>query len=229
VDGADQPQQGGRRARAAAANLDTIEGLRAKVSELETSIPDRVAEAARQADEARAEAAALRQQQEQADAGALELIGDHAEYQRLLATPDHELSNEEYNRREIWKANRAMYRPLASRFQTEADEGARAFVADVRGKWAARVLEVADKRGLDRAFIADPKNADLDKLLEHACAATEARVRGEYAERVSQNERDLSAARTEGLSRGAPIVGAATGAAGGLDMDDWIRQIARAG
>lgn len=225
ADGAGQPQPGGRRSKAAAENLETIEGLRAKVAELESSIPERVAEAQRHADDARAEADRLRQQTEQAEAHVLELIGDPDEYRRLLATPDHELSNEDYNRRETWKANRAIYRPLETRLRSEADADARAFVDGVRRQWGARVLEVADKRGLDRAFIADPKNHDLDALLEHACAVTEARVRGEYAERLSQAERDRDAARTEALSgHRAPVVGTATGQGAGFDIDSWIRQ-----
>lgn len=202
----------------------TIESLTAELESLRSSIPEQVAEAQRQAEEARSQAQTLRQQQEQAEAGALELIGDPDEYQRLLDTPDHELSNEDYTRRETWKANRKVYQPVTERLRTEEAARAHAWVAQTGQTWATQALAVADELGVDRAELSKPENRDIGRLMKLAASATEARVRGEYAERVSQTERDLSAARTEALSRNGPVIGQANGAGAGFDMDTWIRQ-----
>lgn len=223
--GATQPQ--GRRSGNAAANLATIESLQAELETLRSSIPEQVTEAQRRADEARAEAEQLRSQQTAADQHAHDLIGTPEEYERVLQIPDDEISNEDYQNREKWKSNRRVFSPVQKRLAAEEQARASTFVNNVRAHWAARVLEVADKRGLDRAFIADPKNADLDTLLEHACSTTEARVQAEYAERVSQVERDRDTARGEAIGgRRSPILnGAASGAAASSDdMDHWIRQ-----
>lgn len=223
--GATHPQ--GRRSGNAAANLATIESLQAELETLRSSIPEQVTEAQRRADEARAEAEQLRAQQATAESASYEMVGTLDELRRLQDIPFDEISNEDYQTRERWLANRKVFNPVQKQLATEEQARASTFVNNVRAHWAARVLEVADKRGLDRAFIADPKNADLDTLLEHACSTTEARVRAEYAERVSQVERDRDTARGEAIGgRRSPILnGAASGgAANSDDMDHWIRQ-----
>lgn len=223
----DSARPAGRRSAKAAENLTTIEGLRQAYADLEASIPERVAEAQRQADEARAETERLRSVQEAASKQVYELIGDADEYARLLEIPDDQITNEDYQRREAWKSNRRIYRPLETRYREEARTDAARFVDGVRRQWAARVLAVADRLGLDRAFIADPKHADLDTLLEHAATVTEARVRAEYAERLSQAERDRDAARGEAVSgRRVPVTNGQASGTGvaSADMDDLIRR-----
>lgn len=219
-------QAPGRRAAKAAQDHATIESLQAELETLRSSIPDQVVEAQRRADEARAEAAQLRTQQATAESASYEMVGTETELRRLQDIPFDEISDEDYRTRERWIANRKVFNPVQKQLATEEQTKASTFVNNVRAHWAARVLEVADKRGLDRSFIADPKNADLDTLLEHACSVTEARVRSEYAERVSQVERDRDAARGEAIGgRRSPVTnGAATGGANGFDMDTWIRQ-----
>lgn len=226
-----QPQ--GRRSSRAAQASATIESLTAELETLRSSIPEQVTEATRRADEARAEADRLRSEQSAVDTLADEAIGTSAEYARLLEIPDAEISNEDYQKRERWKENRRVFRPVQARLASEEQSRASEFVDGVRRTWGARALDVADRRGLDKAFLADPKNHDLDTLLEHACAVTEARVRGEQAERISQVERDRDAARGEALGgRRSPITGgAASGGATGdnRDMNAWIRQLASRG
>lgn len=218
----------GRRSARAAANLNTIEGLRAYVAELEGSIPERVAEATRQADEAKAEAGRLRTVHEQADAQAFDLIGDPAEYARLLEIPDDQISNDEYQTRETWKANRLVFRPVYERLRTEEATRANNWVVGTRNAWAGQALAVADEIGLDRAELAKPENHDVGRLMKLAAQTTEARVRAEYAERMSQVERDLGAARGGAIaSLRSPVTnGQATGAGASVDDDTWLRRLA---
>lgn len=219
--------QPGRRAAKAIEAAATIESLQAEIETLRSSIPDQVAEVSRRADEARAEADRLRAEQAAVETLADETIGTPEEYARLLEIPDEDLTNEEYARRERWKTNRKVYRPVQTRLAAEEQARASNFVNSVRQAWGQRALQVADKRGLDKGFLADPQNHDLDTLLEHACSVTEARVRAEYAERLSQTERDRDTARGEAISgRRSPITNgaASAGAANGFDMETWIRQ-----
>lgn len=220
-----QPQ--GRRSGRAAQAAATIESLQAEVETLKSSIPDQVAEATRRADEARAEADRLRAQQTAVESLADETIGQPEEYARLLEIPDSEISNEDYQKRELWKANRRVFSPVQKRLATEEQTRAHTWLASTTQTWAEQALTVADQIGVDRAELAKPENKNVARLMQLAAAATEARVRGEYAERVSQVERDRDTARGEALGgRRSPITnGAASGgAAQNFDMDRWIRQ-----
>lgn len=223
--GAAQPL--GRRAARAVEAQATIESLRAEIETLKSSIPDQVAEANRAADEARAEAERIRSEQASTDALADEIVGEAEEYARLLEIPDDEISNEDYQKRERWKANRRVYRPVSDRLAAEERERARSWVTTVRDTWRAQTLTVADQIGVDRAELAKPENVNVANLMRLAADATEARVRAEQAERISQLERDLSTARGEALGgRRSPITnGAASGSAAGfIDDDTWLRQ-----
>lgn len=223
--GATHPQ--GRRSGNAAANLATIESLQAELETLRSSIPEQVTEAQRRADEARAEAEQLRSQQTAADQHAHDLIGTPEEYERVLQIPDDEISNEDYQNREKWKANRRVFSPVQKRLAAEEQAKATGWVKQARDVWAAQALEVADEIGLDRAELAKPENSSVGRLMKLSAAVTEARVRAEYAERVSQVERDRDTARGEAIGgRRSPILnGAASGgAANSDDMDHWIRQ-----
>jgi len=216
------PPSGRRSARHAAA-LTTIEELRAHIAELEASIPEQVAEATRQAEAARGRLAEIEGQNAVGQKAIYELIGTPEELQTLMEMPEEALTNEDYLKRETWKRNRVVYRPLASAYKAEADRWAQA----VRNGWGQRVLELADRLGLDRAFLADPKNSDINTLIEHAAAVTEARVRAEYAEREAGRQRSLDTARGQALSgmrTGAVNGQASAGSVSATDMDDWIRQ-----
>jgi hypothetical protein len=222
-------QPPGRRAAKAAQAAATIESLQAELNTLRSSIPEQVAEATRLADEAKAEAAALRQQTEQADQSAYALVGDPQEYARLLEIPDDQISNEDYQKRETWKANRLVYRPVTERLRAEEVNKAQSWVATTSRTWASQALAVADEIGVDRAELAKPENHDVGRLMKIAATVTEARVKAEYTERLSQAERDRDNARSEALSgRRAPITnGAASGGAMAIDDDDtWLRRAA---
>lgn len=217
----------GRRSSKARQDAATIESLQAEVETLRSSIPEQVAKAQREADEARADADRLRSEQASFEALADETIGSADEYARLLEIPDDEISNEDYQKRERWKANRKVYRPVQTRLAAEEQGRAQQWVAQTTRTWAEQATAVADALGLDRAELAKPENANVGSLMRLAASATEARVRAEQAERISQLERDLSAARGEALGgRRAPITnGAASGAAvGDGDINHWIRQ-----
>lgn len=227
AEAAGSPPPPGRRAAKAQQAQATIESLQAEVETLRSSIPEQVAEATRQADEARAEADRLRAEQASFEALADETIGSAEEYARLLEIPDDEITNEDYQKRERWKVNRKVYRPVQTRLAAEEQTRAQHWVAQTTQQWAAEATAVADALGLDRAELAKPENANVGSLMRIAASATEARVRAEQAERISQLERDLSAARGEALGgRRAPITsGAASGAAvGDGDINHWIRQ-----
>lgn len=224
--GSPQPQPG-RRAGKAAQAAATIESLQAELATLKGSIPEQVAEATRAADEAKAEAARLRAQQTEADQQALDLIGAPEEYARLLEVLDGEISEEDWQKRERWKANRQVFSPVQQRLAAEEANRARAWINSTGQQWAAQALAVANEIGLDPAELSKPENADIGRLMKLAASVTEARVRSEYAERVSQVERDRDTARGEAISgRRSPVTnGAASGAAANsFEIDHWIRQ-----
>lgn len=221
------PQTQGRRAGKAAENLATIESLSAELATLRSTIPDQVAEAQRAADEARAEAERLRSEQTTAESASYEMVGTLEELRRLQDIPFDEISDEDYRTRERWLANRKVFNPVQKQLATEEQTRAHSWVASTTQTWADQALTVADKLGVDKAALARPENRNVANLMQLAADATEARVRAEYAERLSQTERDLSAARGEALGgRRSPITnGAASGAAAGfVDDDTWLRQ-----
>lgn len=221
-------QPGRRAAKALAANA-TIESLQAELESLRSTIPDQVAEATRRADDARAEADRLRTEHAAVDTLADETIGTPAEYARVLEIPDNEISNEDYQNRERWKANRRVFAPVQKRLATEEQSRAHTWLASTTQTWADQALTVADEIGVDRAELARPENRNVARLMKLAATVTEARVRAEYAERLSQTERDRDTARGEALGgRRAPITnGAASDAAAAtLDPNQWIRQMA---
>lgn len=223
--GAAQPT--GRRSGRAAQAAATIESLQAELETLRSSIPDQVAEVTRAAEDARAEATRLRAEQASVETLADETIGTPDEYARLLEIPDAEISNEDYQKRETWKANRKVFSPVQQRLATEEQSRAHAWVTSTAQTWADQALTVADEIGVDRAELARPENRNVARLMKLASSATEARVRAESAERISQLERDLNASRGEAIGgRRSPITnGAATGGAGtDFDIDHWIRQ-----
>jgi FtsZ-binding cell division protein ZapB len=217
----------GRRAGKAAEAQATIESLKAEVESLRSTIPEQVAEAQRRADEARAEAERLRSEHASADRLADETIGTPEEYARLLETPDDDLSNDDLQKREAWKANRRVFGPVRQRLIAEEASRAHAWVTQTTQGWAEQALAVADELGVDRADLAKPENRDVGRLMRLAASVTEARIRAEYAERLSQAERDRDTARGEALGgRRSPITnGAASGGAGtNDDINAWIRQ-----
>lgn len=190
-----------------------------KDAEIERLVAERTAEKAR-AEQAAARVAALERGQDEARKAALSKIGDDAEFERLQQARlrNRTLSYEEDERLDGMLA----WREHASVLWELADKAHRVGMAKA-------VAERADEYGLDKdtAF-----GSDLAGLLDHAVAATEARVKAESAEKIAALEAELKGLRPRGAAGRtvAPTTGGSSAPGGhagspgdGASAEDWFR------
>jgi hypothetical protein len=227
--GASEEQSGprpGRRARAAAESAAQISALQAETERLQSE-RDAAIEQARADERARIanEAAASVNDQQFAET--------EARLNRLMATPDHELSGEDYQWREDEKARRheyatkfpqaeAHYRQQAEhRITTQSN----AFWADVRRQLDA----AATLPGVDMATL---KQAPAwDAMAQHLHAAGAASVRAELQpaiDRLSAEIKDLKLTGPNGLAgTRSAMDGGRSDAAPAVDESDLINGFLR--
>lgn len=161
--------------------------------------------------QARQEAAAAKAALAARDAGPSpleirnQLCGPDDEFRALNDRPYYDLPYEDQVKLDGWKANRALERPFTEYATTTAQQSAQGFVDSEMTRINAHLMQeavaVADKFGLDRDVVTgDPLYGNV---ITHAVEVTEARVRAETADRITQLEAENRSFR-EGRMAAAP-------------------------